>query len=125
MNDSTPLDGRCFLIVEDEYLLAVDLTNSIESHGAKVLGPAATVEAALALIEENGNRVDGAVLDINVRGKRVYPVADALMSLGVPFIFTTGYDAIALPSRYVDIPRCEKPVEKQRLMHLLQGVRRT
>jgi two-component SAPR family response regulator len=125
MDNPSRLEGRCFLIVEDEYLIAADLSDTIESLGAKVLGPVASVEAALDLIEEHGRRMDGAVLDVNVRDKRVYPVADALMSLGVPFIFTTGYDAVAIPSRYADVPRCEKPVERERLMRCLESARRT
>src|SRR5436189_372660 len=97
MDQPESLRGRCLLVVEDEYLIAADLTASLESLGVQVIGPAASVEEALALVHNNSDRIDGAVLDINLRNERVYPVADVLMARGVPFVFTTGYDAVAVP----------------------------
>jgi ActR/RegA family two-component response regulator len=67
------LRGRCLLVVEDEYLIAADLTASLESLGVEVIGPAASVEEALSLVDNNSDRLDGAVLDINLRNERVYP----------------------------------------------------
>jgi len=121
MAESRPesLRGRRLLVVEDEYLIAADLTASLESLGVEVIGPAASVDEALFLVETNGGRLDGAVLDINLRDERVYPVADVLTARGVPFIFTTGYDAIALPNSYAGAPRCEKPVDKAQLVRWL------
>src|SRR3954462_10275467 len=98
------LRGRCLLVVEDEYLIAADLTASLESIGIEVIGPAASVEEALRLIENAGDRLDGAVLDINLRNERVFPVADALTARGVPFLFTTGYDADSIPKAYGGAP---------------------
>jgi DNA-binding LytR/AlgR family response regulator len=115
------LKGRCLLVVEDEYLLAADLTASLESLGVEVVGPAASVEEALSLVENKGGRLDGAVLDINLRNERVYPVADVLTARGVPFVFTTGYDAIAIPAAYARAPRCEKPVDKAQLVRWLSN----
>jgi len=117
------LRGRCVLVVEDEYLIAADLTASLESLGLKVLGPAASVGEALSLVEKNWDRLDGAVLDINLRDERVYPVADVLMARGVPFVFTTGYDAVAMPSTYACAPRYEKPVDKTQLVRWLLNER--
>jgi CheY-like chemotaxis protein len=114
------LKGRRLLVVEDEYLVAADLTSSLEAHGAEVVGPAASVQDALSLVN-NGGRLDGAVLDINLRSERVYPVADLLTARGVPFIFTTGYDAVAVPIAYAGAPRCEKPVDKTRLIGWLSN----
>ena len=116
---SEALQGCCLLVVEDEYLVAADLTASLESLGVEVIGPAASVEEALSLVENNGGRLDGAVLDINLRNERVYPVADVLMARGVPFVFTTGYDAVAIPIAYACAPRCEKPVDKTQLVRWL------
>jgi DNA-binding LytR/AlgR family response regulator len=116
---SESLKGCCILVVEDEYLVAADLTASLEALGAEVLGPAASVNQALSLVENHGSRLDGAVLDINLRDERVYPVADVLTARGVPFVFTTGYDAISLPASYAYAPRCEKPVEKAKLVRWL------
>ncbi|MEA2903335.1 MAG: hypothetical protein QOI12_722 [Alphaproteobacteria bacterium] len=115
------LKGRCLLVVEDEYLLAADLTASLESLGVEVVGPAASVEEALSLVENKGGRLDGAVLDINLRNERVYPVADVLTARGVPFVFTTGYDATAIPTAYACAPRCEKPVDKAQLVRWLSN----
>src|SRR4051794_24920488 len=116
---SEDIKGRCFLVVEDEYLIAADLTASLESIGIEVIGPAASVEEALRLIQNKGDRLDGAVLDINLRNERVFPVADALTARGVPFLFTTGYDADSIPKAYAGAPRCEKPVAKAQLLRWL------
>jgi DNA-binding LytR/AlgR family response regulator len=115
------LKGCCLLVVEDEYLIAADLTASLESLGVEVIGPAASVEEALSLAITNSDRLDGAVLDINVRNERVYPVADLLTAHGVPFVFTTGYDAVAVPTAYACVPRCEKPVDTTQLVRLLSS----
>jgi DNA-binding LytR/AlgR family response regulator len=120
---SERLKGRRLLVVEDEYLIAADLTASLESLGVEVIGPAASVEQALSFIENNGSRLDGAVLDINLQNERVYPVADALTALGIPFVFTTGYDAVAVPAAYARAPRCEKPIDETQLVCWLSNIR--
>jgi CheY-like chemotaxis protein len=97
------------LVVEDEYLVAEELELELLEAGAVVIGPVATVAAALALIETEA-RIDGAVLDANLGGELVYPVADRLLALGVPLIFTTGYDASTIPATYKGCLVCEKPV---------------
>ncbi|WP_064706370.1 response regulator [Rhizobium bangladeshense] len=103
------LVGRRLLIVEDEYLIARDLVQLLRNDGAEVIGPVATVDAALDLIDETPS-LDGAVLDINLQGEMAYPIADVLTKRGVPFVFATGYDDAAILGRYRDVPRCEKPV---------------
>ena len=107
---------RTLLIVEDEYLVALDLAASFERLGIEVIGPAGNVAAALALVEEYGPRLEGAVLDINLRNERVYPVADALAQIRVPFIFTTGYDGNTIPEPYNKVARYEKPVDTDHLL---------
>jgi CheY-like chemotaxis protein len=119
---SEQLKGRRLLVVEDEYLVAADLAASLESLGAEVIGPAASVEEALSFVEKDGVRLDGAVLDINLRNERVYPVADVLTARGIPFVFTSGYDAIAIPSAYAKAPRCEKPVDRTQLIRWLSKI---
>lgn len=81
--------GQCVLIVEDEALIALTLADSLRELGFTVLGPAHSVEAALALIRQGAP--DFAVLDINLAGHRNAPVARALRALGVPFVYCTGY----------------------------------
>jgi len=70
-------------------------------------------------VSRDGDRLDGAVLDINLRGERAYPVADALSDRGVPFVFTTGYDTQVIPAPYARVPRCEKPVDLEQLSRWL------
>ena len=113
------LRGRTLLVVEDEYIVAADLAMRLEDAGAAVVGPAGSVEEALDLVQSEGSTLDAAVLDVNLAGQRVYPVADALIARGVPFVLTTGYDASAIDSKYVDIPRCEKPVDPAALARSL------
>ena len=116
------LEGRCLLVVEDEYMIAMDLVSFLENLGADVIGPAGTVEEGLGLVEQYGRHFDIALLDVNLRGERVYPVADALAARGVPFVFTSGYDALVLPEAYSDVPRCDKPISKHALVQLLTGI---
>ncbi len=103
------LRGYRLLVVEDDYLMASELVYALEELGAAVAGPAGSVAEALALVEGDG-RLDGAVLDVNLGGERVFPVADALMARGVPFVFATGYDSWVVPAAYAGVPRCEKPI---------------
>jgi CheY-like chemotaxis protein len=106
---SKGLQGLCLLVAEDEFILAADLCGSLEALGAQVLGPAPSVPEAMALVETT-EHMDGAILDVNLGGERIYPVADALMARGVSFVFTTGYERAAIPDRYAEIPCCEKPI---------------
>jgi DNA-binding LytR/AlgR family response regulator len=113
------LCGRRLIIVEDEYLIAINLAEALEDSGAEIAGLAGSVEDARALIEAEKDRLDGAVLDVNLGGDRVYPVADMLMACRVPFVFATGYDLWAIPGAYAAAPRCEKPIRISILARLL------
>lgn len=117
--DGGGIVGRRLLVVEDEYMIAVELAHALEEMGAEVIGPAGSVEDALDLLGDDDGRLDAAVLDVNLRDERVYPVADALRARGVPFVFATGYDAGAIPPAYAATPRCEKPVDRGQLVRLL------
>ena len=109
--------SRRVLVVEDEYFLADDLAQALETLGAQVVGPVPTLEKALALLA--GERVDAAVLDINLKGHAVYPAADVLREQGVPFVFATGYDRRSVPDAYKDVPRWEKPFRPKDLAKAL------
>ena len=110
--------ARCILIVEDEYLLAADLAQSLEDTGANVLGPAASVGKALELIGSRQD-IDCAVLDVNLGSEKVYPVAQALRHRGVRFVFATSYDDWIIPIDFRDFPRLEKPIDTTALLRVL------
>jgi len=112
--------GRRVLIVEDDYFVASDLAQRLEEIGIIIVGPAGTVKAALELIDHYEEQLDGAVLDVNLREERVYPVAEALATRAVPFVFTTGYDADEIPAAYREVPRCDKPIDFKKLTCLLE-----
>ena len=115
---SDALKGRRLLVVEDEYLIAADLADVLTGQGANVIGPAGSIKDALDMLATE-RQLDGAILDINVRGERVYPVADALRARGVPFVFATGYDSWVIPDAFANVPRLEKPVRAAALARLL------
>ncbi len=108
------------LVVEDDYVIAMDLAGALSDLGAEVLGPAPSVEEALQIIREQGDALDAAILDINLGAECAYPVADVLRERQLPFVFATGYDAWTLPEAYRDAPRCEKPVDPAEIARLFR-----
>ena len=112
------LEGKRILLVEDEYFIVEDLARSFTQAGAIVVGPVATLSEALRLVASSGT-LDGAVLDINLQGEMVFPLADVLMTRGVSFVFSTGYNREAIPSRFENIPQCEKPVGPEQVAKAL------
>ena len=116
------LKGRRLLVVEDDFLIATEPANTLEARGAVVLALAGSVADALRAVATLHD-LDGAVLDINLRGQLAYPVADALLQRNVPFVFTTGYDPALIPAAYAQMPRCEKPVTGAALARALTGPR--
>lgn len=112
------LEGRQILVAEDEFMLAADLADEVESRGATVIGPTASVAEGLALLEARA--VDAAILDVNLRGEMVFGLADALLGRAVPFIFATGYDAQGIPPRFAGVTRCSKPCEPRDVVNALQ-----
>ena len=113
-----PPARRTVLLVEDEFLIADLLVSAFDDAGAIVVGPAYTITAALKLIEAC-NRLDGAVLDINLKGEAVFPVAHALLARGTPFVFTTGYDSGVLPPDFRNIRTFQKPYDLSKLVSAL------
>ena len=87
---------REVLVVEDEILIAMELELVLTEAGFGVIGPAPAVAVALALLA--GRRPDAAVLDVNLRGERATPVAQALRAMGVPFVLTSAYGGAELAS---------------------------
>jgi len=82
--------GRRVLIVEDEAFVAMELQFAFEDEGAEVIGPAMSLAQALSIVEQQAD-IDYAVLDVDIAGVAVYPVAHILQQRGVPFLFHTGH----------------------------------
>jgi CheY-like chemotaxis protein len=101
--------GKRVLIVEDEYLIAQDTRRALEKAGAIVIGPASNVDDGLELVRSQ--KIDAAILDINLDGDMVYPIADLLDEMSIPFVFATGYSPSQIPGKYSGYVLCEKPTE--------------
>ena len=86
----THILGRSVLVVEDEALVALDMEETLKAAGVRVMGPAASVAEAMALLE--AATPDAAILDLNLRGELVTPVARRLREMGVPFVLSTAYN---------------------------------
>lgn len=111
------LRGLRILIAEDEYLLACEMEQEAETAGAIVVGPVASLDEVNRLTEERA--FDAAILDINLSGEYVYPVADILLQRAVPFLFLTGYSRAAVPERFSGVPHCNKPVSSLEVLETL------
>jgi CheY-like chemotaxis protein len=106
------------LIVEDEAMIAMGMEDMVADEGHAVIGPAGSVRRALELIASNG-QIDCALLDVNLRGELVYPVADALTERGIPFAFTSGYGEAGLDPRFAGKMVLPKPIDPHRLASFL------
>lgn len=113
-----PLDGRRILIVEDEYLIAIEIKRWLQHAGAEVVGPVPSVQRALDLIEDGG--IDAAVLDLNLGDSiTALPIADQLRGRGVPHLFATGDVQVAC-GNHQETPRLEKPFGKSELLRAVE-----
>ncbi|MFI4965576.1 MAG: HWE histidine kinase domain-containing protein [Caulobacterales bacterium] len=102
------LRGARVLIVEDAVLLALELETGLADAGARVIGPAYELGEAMALLDQP---IDAAVLDANLNGRSVTPVAEALAGRNVPFVFATGYGEAAGAPGGFDAPVIRKPYD--------------
>jgi DNA-binding response OmpR family regulator len=114
------LQGLRILVVEDELLLALEMQTLIERAGGIVIGPAPRVPAALALVQRE--KLDGAILDVNLAGTLAFEIADALATQETPFIFVTGYDNFQLPVRFRDCTVLDKPVMPDEVLAAISNV---
>ena len=112
------LGGRRILVVEDEVIVALELSMELEDRGAVVTGPAHSLPEALAFAE--AGEIDAAILDVDLQGADVYPVADRLLAAGVPFVFHTGHgDRTELRERFNGALVCIKPTLSEELVAAL------
>ena len=101
------LTGKRILVVEDSPVLAPFTADILGELGCLVVGPAPNMAAARALID--GEQIDAALMDVHIRGERVFPLCELLDSKGVPFILTSGYADWQMPEKLLKRPRLQKP----------------
>jgi two-component system, response regulator PdtaR len=112
--------GLVVLVVEDEFLIAMDLEAMLREHGWRVLGPAATVAKALSLLED-GEMPDVALLDVNLKGETVVPVAEVLRERGVPIVLASAYNhAASMADVLAGAPNIGKPAQERHLLATLK-----
>jgi CheY-like chemotaxis protein len=112
------LTDRRVLVVEDEAIISMMVEDALTDAGAMVVGPASSVEKALALIAR-GEPIDAAAIDMNLNGRLVTPVAQALAARGIPVVMLTGYDLAGIPDELKGLPLVSKPFSPERLIAAL------
>jgi DNA-binding response OmpR family regulator len=115
------LEGIRVLLVEDEYLVASLIEEMLEIAGCIVTGPIPRLAQAVDAADRES--CDAAVLDVNLAGERIYPVADILSRRNIPFVFVTGYGV--LPGEYANRPRLCKPFKMADLLDTLSDIVKT
>jgi len=116
-----PQTRRKVLLAEADSLVADDFRQALEAMGFEVIGPAATLDEALALASTSQS-LHGAVLDIRLGEEPIYAVADVLRTRSAPFVFVTAHDPIDIPHAYQSAPFWPKPIAGEALAAQLQGV---
>lgn len=114
MNAVAPLAGISVLVVEDDFYLASDEKAALESAGARVIGPCRDADEAAGLAV--AERIDCAVVDVNLGDGPNFSFARALQQRGVPFVFVTGYDQALIPPELEPAQRLEKPIRDRDLV---------
>jgi CheY-like chemotaxis protein len=107
------------LIVEDEAMVAMLVEDMLSDLGCEVVDIVASVEQGLLLLATAGGGIEAAILDVNLGGEKVFPIADALVKLGIPFVFATGYGRAGIEPRFSDRPVLAKPFGKAAVAALL------
>ena len=122
-NPSTPqpagLQGLRILIVEDNPYIAIALEEMLSEQGLVIAGVAGALDDALLLAASAS--LDIALLDVNIRDRKIDPVAEALTARGKPFVFTTGCGRAGLPEAFLDRPVVEKPFYIEEILQTLQN----
>ncbi len=101
------LDGLTIMVVEDDFLAALEIKRLVEERAGTVAGPVGRLEQAEELAQAAS--LDGAILDVKLNGALSLPLAEQLIARGIPVILVTGYDAATLPDRFAALPRLPKP----------------
>src|SRR5215213_4126791 len=115
--ETAGLAGRRVLIVEDSPVVGPFTADLLEELGCVVVGPAPNMAAARELIDSEP--FDAALMDIHIRGERVFPLCDVLAEKGVPFVLTSGYADWHMPEKWRDRPRLQKPYRLEQVEEVL------
>jgi CheY-like chemotaxis protein len=116
MTDSATATARV-LVVEDEYLIRMLLEDMLVDLGYDIAAAVGTIAEASEFAANSDFNV--AILDVNVDGNEIYPVADILTKRGLPFVFVTGYGEVCLPAPYRGRPALQKPFQAEQLKIML------
>jgi CheY-like chemotaxis protein len=121
MTDTAQLAGLRVLVVEDEMMVSMLIEDMLSDLGCIVVGPAARLDEAIALAQTS--ELDCAVLDVNLGGQPIYPLADILREAGRPFAFATGYGDAGVREVDRGTPVLQKPFREGDLARVLSELR--
>ena len=112
--------GRKILVIEDSPVIGPFTADILGELGFEAVGPAPNMARARELIEQAD--CDAALLDVHIRGERVFPLCEMLEAKGVPFLFTSGYADWQMPDKWEDRPRLQKPYSIEELGEALEAL---
>lgn len=115
------LEGKRVLVVEDESLVAMLLETILEDMGCVPVGPASNIDDGVAMATDD-DALDAALLDVNVAGRQIFPVAEVLKARNVPFVFSTGYGQAGLPDEWRSQSTIQKPFTEAAVRDALMKV---
>ena len=121
MTETPRLDGLRVLVVEDEMMVSMLIEDMLADMGCKVVGPASRLDEAIALVGDA--ELDCAILDVNLGGQPIFPLADILREKGAPFAFATGYGDAGLRDVDKGTPVLQKPFRESDLARVLSELR--
>jgi len=111
--------GYLVFLVEDEVMIRMMVADMLHELGYRLAGEAGRIEEAIKLVQKT--EFDLAIMDVNLNGKLVFPVADVIKARNRPFIFATGYSASILPDEYRDRPALQKPFQIATLGRVIEA----
>ena len=116
-DDPTPLQGLRLLLAEDEALIAIDLEAMLQQLGCEVVGPFPTLQQVVRAV--GSEKLDGALLDVNLRGEYVFTILPFLRERNVPVILSSGYnDPDLVPVEFRGVPMITKPYDQAALKEI-------